>query len=108
MRILAGPVGGRLFGSGEPVARPVRSKTLRQRARAFIAAVAGPPASDEQYHVRMTTCQSNTCGHLKPDAGKLYCGACGCPHWKLAELTVKLRFADLECPCEPPFWGREF
>jgi hypothetical protein len=24
----------------------------------------------------------------------------------LAELTVKLWFANLECPCDPPLWGR--
>ncbi|HNO80556.1 MAG TPA: hypothetical protein PKN33_21115 [Phycisphaerae bacterium] len=24
--------------------------------------------------------------------------ACGCPNWHLAELSVKLWFAELECP----------
>jgi hypothetical protein len=32
------------------------------------------------------------------DGDKKYCGACGCPKWRLSELKTKLRFARLNCP----------
>lgn len=107
MKILAGPEGGRLFGLGEQVARPVRRKTRREKVIAFIAAVTGPMADDEQYQARLAICMSNICGHLKYVKTKNYCGACGCRKWWLAELTTRLRFLDQECSCDPPFWGRE-
>jgi hypothetical protein len=35
---------------------------------------------------------------LKVEGERLYCGACGCGNWRLAELHTKLRFHNLECP----------
>jgi hypothetical protein len=84
--------------------RPVRRKKLMAKVTAFMAAVTGPKTDDETYEKRLAICSSNECGHLKTKGEKLFCGACGCPKWTLAELTTKLRFSQLECPCEPPLW----
>lgn len=60
----------------------------------------------EEYRQRNESC--NSCDSLVRYKGKRYCGACGCPHWKLAELDSKLWFKDLECPLNKPgFWSDE-
>jgi hypothetical protein len=106
MKILAGPEGGRLFGEGEQLARPVRHKTRREKAMAFVEAIISPWVSQEQHDMRVTVCAGNDCGHLRREQEKIYCGACGCGKWRLAELRTKCWFAALECPCDPPLWGR--
>lgn len=84
----------------------VRKKTVAAKAIAFISAITGPDVSDAVYEQRLDICRENTCGHLQQDKDKLYCGACGCPRWRLAELHTKLRHANLECPCDPPLWEK--
>ncbi len=64
----------------------------------FLTAVTGPHVSDEAFEQRLAACSANTCGKLRVDGEKRYCGACGCGKWRLAELSTKLRFARLECP----------
>lgn len=86
-------------------AMAVRATTLAGKIASFAAAVTGPSASDAESARRLAICESNVCGHLVTRRGELYCGACGCPKWKLAELKTKTRFANLECPCDPPLWA---
>lgn len=74
------------------------------KAAEFLRVVTGPQCSPEEFACRMAACQSNACGHLKTADGKVYCGACGCPKWKLAELHTKLWFKRLECPADPQRW----
>jgi len=62
----------------------------------FITAVTGPRVDETTYQRRLAICR--TCPHLREEAGHEYCGACGCPQWKLARLSVKLWLAELACP----------
>jgi hypothetical protein len=66
------------------------------KVKSFVKAVTGPKASEEVFAARMSICRE--CEHLKTANEKLYCGACGCGRWRIAELSKKLRFANLECP----------
>jgi hypothetical protein len=91
-------------GKKSPVAPKPRS--VREKVQSFLAAVTGPKVSDAVFAERLAICRSNQCGYLRTDGEHLYCGACGCPKWRLAELHTKLRFANLECPSDPPFWSR--
>jgi len=88
----------------EATKRQVKRKRITARVREFLGAVTGAHVPDDILALRLGLCESNACGHLRVRGGKLYCGACGCPKWHLAELHVKLRFANLECPCDPPLW----
>lgn len=99
-------IAGRRRPASKPWALPVRRRTIRQKAIAFIEAVTGQGAGEDTYQARLAICRSNECGHLIESDGGYYCGACGCGKWRLAELLRKLRFGDLECPCDPPLWGR--
>ncbi|HON94106.1 MAG TPA: hypothetical protein PKZ07_21210, partial [Sedimentisphaerales bacterium] len=63
-----------------------------------------PTVPDEEAIRRLTICRTNECGHLVTKDKNEYCGACGCPKWRLAELKTKLRFAQIRCPCDPPLW----
>ena len=90
---------------GEPANRP-RASTMREKVKAFMRAIAGPKVSREVFERRLAICASGECGFLKRKGEKLYCGACGCPSWSLAELHKKLWFAELECPLERPLWIR--
>jgi hypothetical protein len=76
------------------------------RVRSFLAAVTGPKVSEEVFRQRLIICASNACGHLRKQDDRLYCGACGCGQWRLAELHTKLWFANLECPLEKSLWGK--
>lgn len=100
--------GGRAVASkGAAVVTAIRSISP-ERVKAFLDAVTGPQASKETFQQRLSICESNTCGRLKKlENGQAFCGACGCPKWKLAELHTKLRFAHLACPKDPPLWGAE-
>jgi len=62
----------------------------------FARAVTSGRCDDAVYHRRLAICES--CEHLKREGEKLYCQACGCPEWSLAELHTKLRFARVVCP----------
>jgi hypothetical protein len=70
--------------------------SLRKRAMSFVRAVTGSKTTEAVFAERMRICSQ--CPHLRQSDGKLYCGACGCGQWRLAELSKKLRFANLECP----------
>lgn len=83
--------------------RAVARVIAPEKVQRFIDAVTGPACSEEEYDSRLAICRANTCGQLRARENRLYCGACGCPNWHLAELHVKLRFADLECPLG--LWG---
>lgn len=73
------------------------------RAEAFARAVTGQRADDATVHRRMAAC--GECDRLVRDGDALYCGACGCPNWRLSELRTKLRFVNLTCPHpEGPRW----
>jgi hypothetical protein len=85
-------------------ARKIRKTTLAEKIGTFLSAVTGPTVSDEEAARRLTICRTNECGHLVTKNANEYCGACGCPKWRLAELKTKLRFANLQCPCDPPLW----
>ena len=85
--------------------RKVKHKSLMQKVKSLISAVTGPRATEETYQKRLAICEA--CPKLKRKNDKLFCGACGCGKWKLAELHTKLKFADLECPLDPPKWVQE-
>jgi hypothetical protein len=91
----------------ESVTRLARklARVVRDRAISFVRAVTGPRVPSDVADARLKQCISNECGYLREHDGKHYCGACGCPRWKLAELRNKVTYAKLACPCEPPFWG---
>jgi hypothetical protein len=82
----------------EKVQRETERKGFASRVFSFLTAVTGPHVADEVFARRLAACTANTCGKLKTDGEKRYCGACGCGKWRLAELSTKLRFARLECP----------
>jgi hypothetical protein len=50
----------------------------------------------EVHETRLAAC--NSCEHVHRNGYRLYCHACGCPEWFLAELHKKLWFARLRCP----------
>lgn len=91
----------------ESVTRLARklARVVRDRAISFVRAVTGPRVPSDVADARLKQCISNECGYLREHDGKHYCGACGCPRWKLAELRNKVTYAKLACPCEPPYWG---
>lgn len=59
-------------------------------------ALTGGRCPPEVTEARLAICR--VCEKLKTDDNKMYCGACGCPKWKLSELSTKLTFARLNCP----------
>jgi len=67
-----------------------------KQAASLARAVAGKRADGAVFSERMTICMK--CGERKDVNGKHYCGACGCPKWKLSELGQKLRFSGYHCP----------
>jgi hypothetical protein len=69
---------------------------LTKRIRSFLKAVSGPRVNRETYVMRLATCAE--CPKLVARNGKLYCGACGCPKWKPAELTFKAKLENADCP----------
>jgi hypothetical protein len=78
------------------------AKVSYDRAKSFLRAVTGPRVPAEVAEARLKQCLSNECGYLRDGN---YCGACGCPRWKLAALSSKVTMANLACPCDPPYWG---
>ena len=62
----------------------------------FVQAVTSGRCDDATYRRRLAVCAS--CEEVRREAEKLYCQACGCPEWSLAELHTKLRFARVVCP----------
>ena len=101
------PAPARPHGPDPDRPRPIQEGTFWGRVRNFLSAVTGPRVSADVFQRRLRACTSNACGHLRTHEDKVYCGACGCPRWKLAELHTKLWFGQLECPAEPPAWGPE-
>jgi len=74
----------------------VQGQSFWHKAREFLKVVSGPKVEDEVFAARMATCSE--CPAVKRVDERLYCGACGCTNWRLAELTRKLRYARLKCP----------
>ena len=70
--------------------------TMVKKVVDFTKIVLSGRCSDLEYTKRKQACAS--CSKLKIVEQKWYCGACGCPKWKLAELGTKLRFKNLPCP----------
>ena len=58
----------------------------------------------ETYHLRRLHCDGCEHHYLDVASGRTYCGGarrgagCGCGETKLADLTVKLRLANWQCP----------
>ena len=73
-------------------------------ANEFLLTVTGGRCTADIYNKRKRICKSNKCGFLKKNKGNIFCGACGCPQWSMAELNNKLWFAKLRCPAG--FFGR--
>ena len=71
-------------------------RTLAAKARKMLSIVTGPKVDQATFDARSAACDQ--CRFLKLRKAKRYCGACGCPNWHLAELSVKRWFAELECP----------
>jgi hypothetical protein len=71
-------------------------RTLAAKAKKMLSIVTGPKVDQATFDARSAKCDQ--CRFLKRRKTKRYCGACGCPNWHLAELSVKLWFAELECP----------
>ena len=71
-------------------------RSLAAKARKMLSIVTGPKVDQATFDARSAECER--CGFLKRRKAKQYCRACGCPNWHLAELSVKLWFAELECP----------
>lgn len=80
---------------------PPKPTPFMRKVSSLMRAVSGPRASEDVYQARLALCRA--CEYLKADGSKEYCGACGCGKWKLAQLSVKLKFAQLECPAGK--WG---
>lgn len=86
---------------GRPVAaRPVTpvDESFITKVRQFVQCVSGPKVDDATYRYRLAICRSNDCGKTLLKGKYEYCGACGCPKWRMARLKIKLRFAQLACP----------
>jgi len=74
----------------------ITARELLLGARDFASAVTSPEVDAETATVRLSICES--CEHYKRDGDGVYCGACICPHWRLAELRRKVRFVRAKCP----------
>jgi hypothetical protein len=94
-------------GGGEAARIKVQAahqQGIVEKAGKFFKALTGGKTTEEEFKQRHATCLRNRCGFLKQEGDKVYCGACGCPKWKLAELSTKLWFKELECPVG--LWGK--
>jgi len=77
------------------LAAPAR-KPFWRRVLDFVKAVTGPRVRHAEYLRRIAVC--STCPKLVTKGRKRYCGACGCPKWLPAELRIKARLANADCP----------
>lgn len=66
------------------------------KAMSLTRAIAGPLVTEDDFKVRLEKCGS--CKYGKTQDDKLYCKACGCGKWMLAEMGNKAWFATAECP----------
>ena len=73
---------------------------LGSRIWEFMTVVSGPRVTEEVFEQRLAICSE--CDRLHRDRDKLYCRACGCGAWRMAELHSKLWWARLECPLVLP------
>ncbi|MCK4658084.1 MAG: hypothetical protein KAV82_01055 [Phycisphaerae bacterium] len=80
----------------------VRRPNAVAKVKQFVRTVSGPKVTRRVFDARMAKCAC--CPQHRMTAGKHYCGACGCPNWRLAELAHKLWWARLECPLDPPLF----
>lgn len=69
---------------------------LYLRFRVFLATVCSGRVDEETYRERMDICGS--CEAKEEYNGRWYCGACGCPRWRLSRLDIKNRFRGHLCP----------
>lgn len=74
----------------------VEQPGIIERAASFVSAVTSPNVDDAEFNRRIAACRA--CKFHKEEAGKEYCTECGCPKWRLSELSTKLRFSRLKCP----------
>lgn len=72
-------------------------KTIWAKAAAFVETVTGGRCSEADFTKRLTVWCRN-CDLRIVEGDKEYCGGCGCPHWRMSELSTQLRFAEFECP----------
>lgn len=79
----------------EPI-QEIPKKSWISKVASLWDAVTGPSCSDSVFDARIRTCRG--CEFMRRDGDKEYCGSCGCPNWRLSELSTKLRFANLSCP----------
>lgn len=66
------------------------------RLYTLIKAILSGRCTQEEYESRKKACEE--CPALIRNRAATYCGACGCPNWRLARLDTKLWFDNLECP----------
>jgi hypothetical protein len=74
---------------------------LFAKAIAFLKALFGPRVRRAERQRRLAACA--TCSARWTQQGKDYCGACGCPRWRFAELKTKAGMARATCPLAK--WG---
>lgn len=72
-------------------------KSWIDKAKSFASAITGGRCSDADFTERLTG-WCRTCDLRIVEDDKEYCGGCGCPNWRMSELSTKLRFAEIECP----------
>jgi len=70
--------------------------------RAVWSLVRWGDASLDEHDRRQEICMG--CEHLRVKPVGIFCGACGCPEWPVADMRTKWRLPDLECPLDPPKW----
>lgn len=49
----------------------------------------------------------NECKFVVRDGTKRYCGCCGCPQWRFADLDVKNSHSAWSCPKDPAEFGEQ-
>ncbi len=73
-----------------------KALTKAQKIRQFFRVTWGKLVVEDVFRERMVVCEK--CPAVRRENERLYCGACGCWQWRLAELTRKLWYAKLPCP----------
>ena len=70
-----------------------------------LSRMSGPTAPDDVVRQRREQCSSCPARAVEPRGE--FCGDCGCPRTKTAELSTKLRFGYCRCPRRRPGFTNE-
>jgi hypothetical protein len=89
------PTGAEPGRPGEPERlAPLPILSFLTKVRMFLGAIVGPRVSPEEYRQRINACVR--CPDIivihKRYGDKMYCGACNCWRWWLAQISRKCRY----------------